>query len=182
MDIERLKSKIKIIKDFYLANNDEIVLCHYNLKGGILYDKNGAPYHRNLLLSITNENDIRLILSKRKAASIYGIGIDLVAKSRIKKHNFNKSSVFYSKELEQINLDYANYLKILSIKEACFKAVSPLYRKEKISASIFDFEISDKIDTHNKTLKVVEKNKAELFYQTIDDDEYVFVIALCKRV
>ena len=182
MNIKHLNSRIEIIEDFYLTGNDEDALRHFGLKGSIQYDRNGAPYNRNLLLSITDENDIRLILSKRKTADIYGVGIDLAARNRIKKHDFHKSSVFYPKELEQIDLEYANYLRILSVKEACFKAVSPLYRKERVSAGIFDFEISDKIKTHNRTFKVLEKNKAELFCQVIDEDGYVFVAAVCKRV
>ena len=180
MDIKYLIEKIELLDNYYLSEKNIDLKKVFNVKGKILYDKNGAPYHRSLLISKTNDGK-SLTIIKKKENLLLGIGIDLIKKDRIKKHDFSKSKIFFSSELKQIDDKYNNYLKILSIKEASFKALAPLYRKENTSSNIFDFEINKKIIPHKKSKKILDKYSARIKYQVLEDNDYIFVVSVCLK-
>lgn len=181
MELSPIINEIKILDEFYLTDNNDI-FDYFSLNSSLHYDFNGAPYNKDLFISITTENNARLICSKRKTNNIYGIGIDLISKKRMKKmHTFN-NHLFYDKEIIEINNDNNNYLRFISIKEASFKALSNLYRKERQKTNIFDFEINENnVICHKKTKKIVEKYHAKIIYQLIENEEYYFAICVCQK-
>lgn len=174
----QLVNKINIIKDIRFSNSNADILKTFNVNGTILYDKNGAPYHRSLYISITDDDNYRLVVGIRKTEKIYGIGIDLIAKKRIKHLYLKNLNLFYPKEQKQILKNNENYLRIFAAKEAAFKAMSCLYRKERRYANMFDFEINKTITVHGKSKQILNKYDGRIRYRLLEDKDYIFTIAL----